>query len=135
MIRFDDRTTAVRKLLRQLRRPHLLARDPLAVRIRERFKTQSSRDGVVQLIEYAFADHPAGGRLREILVRTDLHGFKAVAVAGAMHLSLRQFFRCRAEAIQALALAIEQLDEAVPAATNATPPVYCAVCYRQISNP
>lgn len=135
MIQLDERTPAVRKLLRQLRRPHLLTRDELAVRLRDRLGARDCRDAIVQLIDRTFSASAGGGRLREILLRTDLHGEKASMAAGSMHLSLRQFFRCRAEAVEALALAIEQLDSAQVRSGHSSSPVYCAMCFQQIVNP
>lgn len=132
MIHLDQPTTTVRRLLRQLRRPHLLARDPLALRVRGVLKTENCRDALVQLIDRTFANDPGGGRLREILVRCDLHGQKARAAAASIHLSLRQFFRCRAEAIEALAVAIEQLDDLGLTSTSPHSPVYCSMCHQRL---
>lgn len=132
MIHLDQPTTTVRRLLRQLRRPHLLARDPLAMRLRDLLKTENCRDALILLIDRTFANDVGGERLREILARCDLHAQKSRSAAASMHLSLRQFFRCRAEAITALALAIEQLDTASPAGAASNSAVYCSMCYKRI---
>ena len=110
MIALDQPQVAVRRLLKRLRRPYLLAREPLAVHLRETLQTESCREAVLLLIDRTFADQVAA-RLREILVRCDVQGLTTRSAAASMHLSLRQLFRCRAEAIDALALAIDQLDK------------------------
>jgi hypothetical protein len=133
MIQLDRPVHAIRKLLRQLRRPHLLARDPLALRLRESMNTDTCREAIELLVERTFAGDFAGERLREILVRCDLQGQKATAAAGGMHLSLRQFFRCRSDAMEALAVAIQQLDSRAAGNTQSEPLLYCAHCRQRIA--
>jgi len=133
MIQLDRPVNRVRKLLRQLRRPHLVDRDPLALRLRETLKADTCREAIELLVDRTFAGHATGERLREILVRCDLQGQKATAAAGGMHLSLRQFFRCRADAMEALAVAIEQLDAHARGSTQSEPSLYCAHCHQPIA--
>lgn len=135
MIQLDRPVNTVRKLLRQLRRPHLLARDPLALRLRETLKSGTCREAIEQLVDRTFAGDPAGERMRDILVRCDLQGQKATAAAGGMHLSLRQFFRCRADALESLAAAIEQLGAHAPDIQQPEPALFCAHCSQPISSP
>lgn len=132
MIQLDRPVIAVRKLLRQLRRPHLLSRDPLALRLRETLNVGTCREAIEFLIDRTFARDAAGERLREILVRCDLQGQKATAAAGGMHLSLRQFFRCRADAMEALAIAIDQLDVHAAESMQREATVCCALCHQPI---
>jgi len=133
MIHLDRPANAIRKLLRQLRRPHLLARDPLALRLREALNASTCREAIELLVDRTFAGDIVGERLREILVRCDLQGQKATAAAGGMHLSLRQFFRCRSDAMEALAVAIEQLETRAAGSTLSEPSLYCAHCHQPIA--
>jgi hypothetical protein len=132
MIQLDRPVVAVRKLLRQLRRPHLLATDPLALRLRETLNAGTCREAIELLVDQTFAGGAAAERLREILVRCDLQGQKATAAAGGMHLSLRQFFRCRADAMEALAIAIEQIDRRATGSLQRGSAPHCALCHQPI---
>jgi asparagine synthetase B (glutamine-hydrolysing) len=133
MIELDRPETAVRRLLRVFRsRPHLLLDDPVATRIRAAFESENCRQAVLVLIERTFSSGRDSGRLREILTRCDIEGQKARTAAAAMNLSLRQFYRSRAEAIKALALAIEQLETSQPHSLGAQTPTYCAMCQRRL---
>ena len=107
-------TRAVRNLLRHLRRPYLLAQNPLANQLRKWFKARSFREAISRLIDRAFIlPDESSERLREILIRSGIKGQKSTAVAGIMHLSLRQYFRCRAQAIEILAAAVGQFERAI----------------------
>jgi hypothetical protein len=133
MIHLDRPDADVRRLLRLLRRPYLLEREPLALRARKALGTSSCRDAMLLLVDRTFGDIRDTQRLREIILRCDVEGQKARQAAAGMHLSLRQFFRHRAEAIDALALFLERLDE--PGAEDAMrsqAPAYCAMCHRRI---
>lgn len=121
-----------RKLLRQLRHPHLLVHDPTVRMLREVFKTESCREALVRLVEVTLGDEGANQRLHEIIVRCDIQGQTASAAAANMHLSPRQFFRCRAEAIDALAVAVEQLEVNFRRALPSDAAVYCARCRREL---
>jgi hypothetical protein len=134
MIHLDRPDADVRRLLRLLRHPYLLEREPLALRARNALGTASCRDALLLLVERAFGDIRDTQRLREIILRCDVEGQKARQAAAGMHLSLRQFFRHRAEAIEALALSFERLDE--PGASDflrSSAPAYCAMCHQRIS--
>ncbi len=135
MIHLDRPVTSVRRLLRQLRRPHLLERDPLAARLRDRLNAKTCGEAIEQLVDRTFARDASSERVREVIMRCDFHGQKATAAAAGMHLSLRQFFRCRAEAMEALALAIERLDDIVESAESPKRPAYCSLCSALIVNP
>lgn len=101
----------IRRLLRLLRHPHLLEREALALRLRAVLKAASGRDALLWIVDQTFGSTEDGRRFREIVMRCDIQGQKSRLVAAAMGLSLRHFFRCRAEAISALALAAERLCE------------------------
>jgi hypothetical protein len=133
MICLDQPSTAVRRLLRLLRRPHLLEREELAASLCRALQATSCRDAMVRLIDRTFANTPESQRLRESVVRCDVDGQKARAAAAGMHLSLRQFYRSRAEAIDALALSLARVDDSPIAPADRETPVYCAHCYRRIT--
>ena len=135
MISLDHPADSARRLLRMLRRrPHQLERDALALHLREVLHTPSCREALVEIIDRTFAvsDSADDRSRREILIRCDVRGEKARAAAAAMHVSLRQFYRRRSEAFEALALVLERADELEPSAQAAQPPVYCASCHRRI---
>jgi hypothetical protein len=134
MIQLDRPDADLRRLLRLLRRPYLLEREPLALRVRGLFGTSSCRDALLLLVDRTFGSIEDTRRLREIVVRCDVEGQKARQAAAGMHLSLRQFFRYRAEAIEALALSVQRLDEPFPTpSANATTPQLCSMCYQRIT--
>ena len=132
MIHLDQPSVSVRRMLRLLRRPHLLEREALALRLRKELQAASCRDAILQLIDQTFSISADGRYLRDVVVLCDVDGHKARAAAASMHLSLRQFYRRRAEAIEALAMRIECLDELSHAEQVQNKPVYCAMCYQRI---
>lgn len=134
MIHLDRPGADVRRLLRLLRRPYLLEGEPLALRARKALGTASCRDALLMLVDRTFGDIRDTQRFREIVLRCDVEGQKAREAAAGMHLSVRQFFRYRAEAIEALALSFGRLDEPGPLDALRSPaPAYCAMCHRRIS--
>jgi hypothetical protein len=128
MIQLDHPSFAVRKTLRLLRKPPLLAKDPLARQLRDSLQTESCRDALLTLIDRAFSDDPSAARLRDLVLRCDVYGQKARAAAAEMHLSVRQFFRWRAEAIEVLAASLEDLDDGPRPLPNQASPAVCAHC-------
>lgn len=97
------RDADVRKLLRLLRRPHLLEKERLAILLRQAVGCENAREALATVIDQTFGSSYDDQRLREIVQRCDVRGEKARFAAAAMHLSLRQFFRYRVEAIGAVA--------------------------------
>jgi hypothetical protein len=98
----------VRRILRLMRRPHALERERLAVLLREAAQTRDARAAVELAIEKAFDPASSADRLRlEIIRRCDIGGETTRGAARALHLSVRQFFRHRADAIEAIAQSIE----------------------------
>jgi hypothetical protein len=89
---------------------------------------ESCRDALLALIERAFSNDPSASRLRDLVLRCDVQGQKARAAAAEMHLSVRQFFRWRAEAIEVLAAALEELDADRRPRPNQAGPMVCAHC-------
>ena len=133
MIRLDQPPATVRRLLRLLRRrPHALERDAVAQRLREALDASNCREALLRIIDLTFGESADDHGWREILVRCDVQGQKGRAAAATMHLSLRQFYRRRAEAIDALAVYVERIDELQSAYIQDPPPMYCASCYRRI---
>jgi hypothetical protein len=99
----------IRLLLKLLRRPHALEREPLAVMLREALHADSARKAVLTTIESAFDTAAPGGRLlKEIVRRCDIDGETTDAAAAAMNLSVRQFFRYRTDAVEAIAQAVSK---------------------------
>ncbi|GEM_PF-2022041 len=98
-----------RNLLRLMRRPHALERERLAVMLREATRAPDARYALQQIIESTFDKSIAADRLRyAIIQRCDVGGETTRSAATALGLSVRQFFRVRADAIAALAEAIER---------------------------
>ncbi len=95
----------VRALLRNLRKPDVLERLPLAILLKSQFAVHSGYEATMHLIKESFAARgQAGERLREVLVRYDLDGQVNRDVAATqMGLSSRQFFRYRAHAVEMIA--------------------------------
>ena len=130
-IALQQPAAAARRLLRLFRcRPHELERDAVALHLREGLRTNTCRDAIVRLIERTFAGLPDDRCWRETIVRCDIRREKARAAASAMHLSLRQFYRRRSEAFEALAAALERIDATPPAGQSTQ--LLCARCKREL---
>ncbi|MBV9270639.1 MAG: hypothetical protein JO165_06065, partial [Candidatus Eremiobacteraeota bacterium] len=95
----------VRRLLNSLRRPELLADDSLAQMLCRVTGTQTAFEAVRVLSDVAFRGQGATGRrLATLVTLCDLEGrLSHSGVASEMGLSMRQFFRYRARAVQLLA--------------------------------
>ena len=102
----------------------------MALALRGVLEAPSSRDAVLQLIDRTFAGVPDDRGWRETIVRCDIRREKARAAASAMNLSLRQFYRRRSEAFEAIAAMLERVSAAEPVANPA--PVLCARCRREL---
>lgn len=99
----------IRRLLRLMKRPHALDREPLALMLREALRTDTSREAVLKTIESAFDVGIANGRLlREIVQRCDVNGDKTSTVAASIGMSARHFFRYRNDAIETVAQAVSR---------------------------
>lgn len=89
----------VRRLLRRLRRPHLLEHEPLAIALRQHYRTEFAVDACVRALRETFATQGAQGRrLFGIIQRCDINDETHLAVAMDLNISLRQFFRYRKDA-------------------------------------
>ncbi|MEO6914008.1 MAG: hypothetical protein ABI182_08330, partial [Candidatus Baltobacteraceae bacterium] len=95
----------VRALLRNLRKPDVLEWLPLTVLLKTRFEAASGHEAVLRLINEAFAGKGKPGvRLRGLLEKYDLDGaVNRDRAASDMGLSIRQFARYRAHAIEIIA--------------------------------
>jgi tetratricopeptide (TPR) repeat protein len=98
---------SVRGLLRGLRRPVQLERDEIARELRRALRALTAREAVLTLVERALRHEHAF--CTEIVQRCDVDGGTTLAVASELHLSVRQFFRYRAHAIEAIAVELESL--------------------------
>lgn len=104
---------SIRSLLRGVRRPAQLERDGVGLELVRALGCASARDAVLALIERALRhEHAFCG---EIVRRCDVDGETTLVVAAALHLSPRQFFRYRAQAIEAIGVELERLLTRVPA--------------------
>ena len=100
----------VRKLLRCVSRPHVLAEKPLAATICAATGIDDPVTALIALVDAAFnLATPYGRRLRESIVRCDVDGASTQEAADAMCLSPRQFFRYRADAMAAIGYAVARL--------------------------
>ncbi len=85
----------------------MLEREPLAIMLREALHAESAYKAVVAAIDAAFdAATPSGRQLKEIIRRCDIECQTTAAAAAEMHLSVRQFFRYRTDAVEAIALSV-----------------------------
>jgi hypothetical protein len=97
----------IRLLLRLLRRPHALEREPLAIMLREATHAESAHKAVIAAIDSAFDPASSSGRLlKEIIRRCDIDCETTAAAAAGMNLSVRQFFRYRTDAVEAIAQSV-----------------------------
>jgi hypothetical protein len=97
----------IRLLLRLLRRPHALEREPLAIMLREATHAESAHKAVIAAVDSAFDPVTSSGRLlKEIIRRCDIDCETTAAAAAAMNLSVRQFFRYRTDAVEAIAQSV-----------------------------
>lgn len=100
----------VRNILRLLRRPHRLDRERLVVMLRECTHARDGREALQLAIDAAFDRSDPQQLLRyETIRRVDVAGETTHAAASSMHVSVRQFFRYRSEAIAAIAQSIERI--------------------------
>jgi len=99
----------VRKILRLLRKPHKLELERLAVLLREAVGSDDEAAALRTIIDRAFESASPTDRLRlEIIRRCDIEGETTRQTAKALNISTRQFFRYRADAIEAIARSIER---------------------------
>ena len=94
-------------MLRKLRRPWLLERDEQARALRAALGTESTREAVGLLIERGIRD--LDERSRAIILRCDVAGELTATVADDLYISIRQFFRDRAVAMDAIQAECERL--------------------------
>jgi tetratricopeptide (TPR) repeat protein len=97
----------LRSMLRKLRRPWLLELDDNARALRAALGTGSTRDAVLLLIERGLRD--LDEQSQAIIRRCDIAGERTAAVAADLYISNRQFFRCRAGALDAIQAELDRL--------------------------
>jgi hypothetical protein len=103
----------VRRVLRLLRRPHELTTSGIAMSLRESLGVDDPVEAVVLLLHQIFnLRTQTGRRLYDAICLCDVEGLAAKEVAKVMGLSLRQFFRYRREAVEALSAKINGLAPA-----------------------
>jgi hypothetical protein len=100
----------VRALLRCVKRPHVLAASPYIEQICAATGAGDPARAALALVDSAFnLETPHGRRLRESIIRCDVEGATTQEAADAMFLSVRQFFRYRAEAMSAVDYALARI--------------------------
>jgi hypothetical protein len=100
----------VRNILRLLRRPHNLDRERLIIMLRECTHAKDGREALLFTIDAAFdRSDPHQLTRYETIRRVDIAGETTHSAAANMHVSVRQFFRYRSEAIAAIAQSIEKI--------------------------
>jgi two-component system response regulator DesR len=94
-------------MLRKLRRPWLLERDEQARALRAALGTESARDAVRLVIDRGIRglDEPS----QSIILRCDVAGEATATVADDLYISIRQFFRYRAAALDSIQAECERL--------------------------
>jgi len=106
----------VRDLLAKIKYPYRLETDTLGRALRDAMRRATVREAVLALIEEEL--RPIDPRLATIIERCDVHGVKVAAVAGEFHVTPRQLFRYRSDAVAALA---ERIKATLQSATTAVP--------------
>lgn len=102
-----------RHLLRRARTPHLLDRDPLALRLCAALRTDTTLEAVHLLLDRALRD--CDPRLRLTIDLVDRRRGLGKVASAEMHLSQRHFYRLRAGALEAIAHELDALIERAPA--------------------
>ncbi|HXN09161.1 MAG TPA: hypothetical protein VN860_05830 [Candidatus Acidoferrales bacterium] len=109
----------VRKMLRLLRKPHALGFERLAVLLREALGADDEAEALRKIIDGAFESSSPTDRVRRDIIRhCDIEGETTRQSAAALNVSMRQFFRYRAEAIEAITRAIERALRRPPDSQN-----------------
>lgn len=90
-----------RRLLRRARTPHLLDRDPVALRLCAALRTPTTLEAVHVLLDRALRD--CDQRLRLTIDLVDRRRGLGKVASAEMHLSQRHFYRLRAVALDAIA--------------------------------
>lgn len=93
----------VRQMLRLVRRPYRLRRNALARQLRHAFAATSETDAVARLIRMTFSGTPGDTAALKALIVSGYEGKTAKEAAEELHVSVRQYFRYRSEAVDALA--------------------------------
>ena len=83
----------------------MLERDEIALELKRALRCEVARDAVLMLVERALRHEHRF--CAELVRRCDVDGETTAAVAGALHLSPRQFFRYRAHAMEAIGVELE----------------------------
>jgi len=102
----------MRRLLRALRKPHLLHDDPLANELASALGAASPREAVLTVLERALHDYDP--HCRQLVELCDVRGQPGKAAAEELHLSERSFYRMRSLVIAALELTIADVRRAPP---------------------
>ncbi len=103
----------VREMLRLVRRPYRLRRNQLARQLRCALNAENEVEAITEVVRMTFSGARDSNTLKALVV-TNYEGKTAQEVADELHVSVRQYFRYRSEAINALIETIAAtLDAAV----------------------
>lgn len=99
----------LRRLLRLLRRPTKLEKEPLAISLRDAMNASSALDALIAIIRKALPGSSEVNELmRSAIIAQDFDGEKSRRVAASLGLSLRSYFRYRLAAVDLIAMAVER---------------------------
>ena len=91
----------VRQLLRSVRRPAQLEREELALEVKAALRSTTAREALLSLIRDALTGLPEP--CRQVIELCDVEGRPTGEAAELLHISVRQLFRYRADAMAAIA--------------------------------
>lgn len=103
----------VREMLRMVNQPHRLRRNPLAKTLSEALDVKPEV-AIRLVLRSAFSPSNRGKTALRSIMIADYEGKTAAEAASLLNLSLRQYFRYRSIAIEAVACVIEDLLQPEP---------------------
>ncbi|MEO7040302.1 MAG: hypothetical protein ABI186_09765 [Candidatus Elarobacter sp.] len=97
----------LRALMQKLRRPYALESDELGLRLKIALGAPTAYDALLITIERALHGHDSA--LKRIVQRCDVEGEVTRVVAAELFMSLRQFFRYRTMALEAIQTEVDRV--------------------------
>ncbi|TAM88579.1 hypothetical protein EPN42_09140 [bacterium] len=99
-----------RRLLALIAQPKSLEQDPIAISLREALVCISAQEALERLADAAFDDGATSTRIEHrIIALCDFERRSTKEASSELHLSLRQFFRYRVKALEAIARAMRRV--------------------------
>lgn len=115
----------LRTLMQKLRRPYALESDELGLRLKVALGTATAHDALLITIERALRGHDIA--FKTIVQRCDIEGEVTRVVAAELFMSLRQFFRYRTMALEAIQTELDRVLANGFASISASPQAGYAV--------